>query len=93
LYRTRETIADEFERFQRISKYSGGLLPQSQAALVLGLSKQRVNRLVAVGRLHEHDFFGKNFITGADIADFKAKERRSGRPKGSEGNGEVLRVN
>jgi hypothetical protein len=93
LYRTRETIADEFERFHRISKYSGGLLPQTQAAVVLGLSKQRVNALVAAGRLHEHDFFGKNFIAGADIARFKATERRNGRPKALGKNGEVQHVN
>lgn len=92
LNRTPGNIAEEFERFQRIAKRWGGLLPQAQAAVVLGLTKQRVNALVATGQLHEHDFFGKNFIAGADIAKFKATERRNGRPKGSGKNGEVLRV-
>jgi len=92
LNRTPGNIAEEFERFQRVSKYSGGLLPQTQAAVVLGLSKQRVNALVTAGRLHEHEFFGKNFIAGADVADFKAKERRNGRPKGCGKDGEVQRV-
>jgi len=92
LNRTPGNIAEEFERFQRVSKYSGGLLPQAQAAVVLGLSRQRVNALVSAGRLHEHDFFGKDFIAGADIAEFKGIERRNGRPKGLTKNGEVQRV-
>ena len=81
LYRTPGNIAAEFVRFQRVSKFVGGLVPQAQAALVLGLSRQRVNDLVAAGRLREHDFFGKDFIAGKDIAEFKAKPRRSGRPR------------
>ncbi len=93
LNRTPGNIAEEFQRFQRVSKYSRGLLPQAQAAVVLGLSKQRVNALVVAGHLHEHDFFGKNFIAASDIAKFKAKKRRNGRPRGSGRNGEVLRVN
>ena len=81
LNRTPGNIADEFYRFQRASKFAGGLVPQAQAALVLGLSKQRINDLVAGGRLREHDFFGKNFIACSDIAEFRAKQRRSGRPR------------
>jgi hypothetical protein len=92
LNRTPGNIAEEFDRFQRVSKYSRGLLPQAQAAVVLGLSKQRINSLVGAGHLHEHDFFGKNFIAAADIAKFKAKDRPNGRPKGSGKNGEILRV-
>ena len=81
LNRTPETIADEFRRFRHVSRFVGGLVPQAQAALVLGLSKQRINDLVAGGRLREHDFFGKNFIACSDIADFQGKKRRSGRPR------------
>jgi hypothetical protein len=81
LNRTPGNIADEFYRFQQVSRFVGGLVPQAQAALILGLSKQRVNDLVAGGRLREHDFFGKNFIACSDIAKFQRKERRSGRPK------------
>jgi len=81
LNRTPGNIADEFYRFQHASKFFGGLLPQAQAASVLGLSKQRINDLVAAGRLREHDFFGKNFIACSDIAEFHSKQRRSGRPR------------
>ena len=81
LNRTPGNIADEFKRFQRVSKLVGGLVPQTQAAVILGLSKQRVNDLVNAGRLREHDFFGKDFIAGKDIAEFKQLRRRSGRPK------------
>jgi hypothetical protein len=81
LNRTPGNIADEFGRFQRVSTFVGGLMPQAQAALVLGLSKQRVNNLVAKGRLREHDFFGKNFVACSDIAKFQAEKRRSGRPR------------
>lgn len=81
LYRTPENVEYEFKRFQNASKYAGGLVPQSTAARILGLSKQRVNDLVADGRLREHDFFGKNFISCADIEAFKKLDRPSGRPK------------
>lgn len=81
LNRTPGDIDGEFQEFQHASKYGGGLLPQAQAAMILGLSKQRVNDLVAEGRLREHDFFGKNFISCADIEAFKKVDRPSGRPK------------
>jgi hypothetical protein len=81
LNRTPGNTEDEFRRFQHVARYSGGLLPQATAARVLRLSKQRVNDLVADGRLREHDFFGKNFISCADISAFKKLERKHGRPK------------
>jgi hypothetical protein len=81
LNRTPGNIQEEFNRFQHASKFARGLVPQAQAALILELSKQRVNDLVADGRLREHDFFGKNFIACSDIAKFQEKQRRSGRPK------------
>lgn len=55
-------------------------MPQAQAARILGLSKQRVNVLVAEGRLMEHDFFGKNFISCGDLSAFKKLARPAGRP-------------
>jgi hypothetical protein len=81
LNRTPGNIQEEFVRFQQISKHVGGLVPQAQAACILGLSKQRVNDLVTGGRLREHDFFGKNFIAAADLVAFQRLQRRSGRPK------------
>jgi hypothetical protein len=74
-------LEGEFQEFERASKWAGGLVPQAQAALILGLSKQRVNDLVAEGRLMEHDFFGKNFISCSDIKAFRKLTRPSGRPK------------
>jgi hypothetical protein len=81
LNRTPGNIREEFARFQMVAKHVGGLVPQAQAARILGLSKQRINDLVAGGRLREHDFFGKNFIACADIEKFQGQERPSGRPK------------
>lgn len=80
LNRTPGDLDGELREFQRASKYAGGLVPQAQAARILGLSKQRVNVLVAEGRLMEHDFFGKNFISCADISAFKKLVRPAGRP-------------
>jgi hypothetical protein len=81
LNRTPGNIQEEFGRFQHVSKFVGGLIPQAQAARVLGLTKQRVNDLVQAGRLREHDFFGKNFIAGSDIVAFQKLRRRTGRPR------------
>ena len=81
LNRTLGNTREEFLRFQQISKYTGGLVPQAQAAAVLGLSKQRINALIADGRLREHDFFGKNFISCRDLEEFQKEKRSGGRPK------------
>ena len=81
LNRTPGNIREEFARFQMVAKHVGGLVPQAQAARILGLSKQRINDLVAGGRLREHDFFGKNFIACSDIEKFQGLKRPSGRPK------------
>jgi hypothetical protein len=83
LNRTPGNIREEFARFQMVAKHVGGLVPQAQAARILGLSKQRINDLVAGGRLREHDFFGKNFIACSDIEKFQGRKRPSGRPRKS----------
>ena len=83
LYRNEKNIPSEFERFQHISKHEGGLIAKTHAALVLGVSKQRLGDLVGEKRLRQHDFFGKEFISCKDLAAFQKIERKTGRPKSS----------
>lgn len=81
LYRNEKNIGAEFERFRRVSESEGGLIAKAQAALVLGVSKQRVSDLVEEKRLRQHDFFGKEFISCKDLESFRKIERKTGRPK------------
>ena len=81
LYRNEKNIGAEFERFRLVSELEGGLIAKAQAALVLGVSKQRVSDLVEEKRLRQHDFFGKEFISCKDLESFRKIERKTGRPK------------
>jgi len=79
-HRTQEINQDEFDRYQQVCKAEGGLIGQAQAALVVGLSKQRLNALVESRQLRQHKFFNKEYITCKELADFRNRKRRSGRP-------------
>jgi hypothetical protein len=81
LYRTKDNIGAEFEWFRQASSEEGGLIAKAHAALVLGVSKQRIGDLVAEKRLREHEFFGKEFISCRDLEAFRKVERKTGRPK------------
>jgi len=81
LYRSKRSVKLEFKRFQQASKVVGGLLFPAQAAEILGLSRQRLNSLVASGILRQHNFFGRPYLAGEEISKFLEKERKTGRPR------------
>ncbi len=51
-----------------------------EAAVFLGLSRESVSRLVLVGKLPSQKFGRARLIREADLIDFKAIERKPGRP-------------
>ena len=78
-------------RFVEMNASLGGLFTRAQAALLLGVAKQRVAQLLDDGRLIEHEFRIEHeggesevvgrYISGAQIERYLAVERKpSGRP-------------
>lgn len=66
--------------FREMSTREGGLMPFATAAKFLGVSKQRVNELVAEGTLKPVEFAGKKWLTANQIEEFIKLNREAGRP-------------
>jgi hypothetical protein len=75
-----QKVWDTFQQLSQISKEKGMLMPQTFAAKVLDISKQRVNDLVKNGTLETFDVNGFPFVTEDSVVNYAKTERRSGRP-------------
>ena len=65
---------------QEVIAREGTLLPQSVAAEVLDVCKQRVTQLVQTKRLRTWEFLGKTWVCQSDLKDFVEGGRKNGRP-------------
>ncbi len=74
------TVWDIFYEMSRIVDEKGMLVPQTFAAKVLGISKQRVGQLADAGKLEAIEFNGTRFITENSLVDHAKTERKVGRP-------------
>ena len=66
--------------FREWGTRDGGLMPFATAAKLLGVSKQRVNDLVAEGTFKPVEFAGKKWLTANQIEEFIKLKREPGRP-------------
>ena len=66
--------------FREKCTQDGGLMPFATAAKFLGVSKQRVNDLVAEGTLKPVEFAGKKWLSANQIEEFIKLKREPGRP-------------
>jgi len=73
-------LLDQIRAFREMTTRDGGLLPFSTAARIMGLSKQRVNALVAEGTFKPVEFAGKKWLTADQIEEFIKLNREPGRP-------------
>lgn len=73
-------LLDMIRGFRELNSRDGGLLPFSVAAKLMGISKQRVNQLVAEGTLKPVEFAGKKWLSGNQIEEFIKLKREPGRP-------------
>jgi len=64
---------------QEVISREGTLLPQSVAAEVLDVCKQRVTQLVQTNRLRTWEFLGKTWVCQADLKKFVDGGRKNGR--------------
>ena len=64
--------------YQRDSEATGGLILQSQAALLLELSGARIAVLVNEGRFKVYEHFGKRLIGAEEVIAFGKMKRKAG---------------
>ncbi len=75
---SRAWIASEMALFKQLSAEHSGLTQPFMAALMLGLSRQRVHALIQTGHLRSFEVMGKTFISCTDLEEFAKLERDSG---------------
>jgi hypothetical protein len=69
-----------FAQFMELSSREKGLLLPAQAAIVLGVSNQRVLQLVEAGKFQSWEFFGKSYVSAREIEQRRSADVKSGRP-------------
>jgi excisionase family DNA binding protein len=52
----------------------------SQAAEILGISRQRFADMVKAGQIRQHNFFGREYVSSDDVTKLSKTERKPGRP-------------
>jgi hypothetical protein len=62
-------------------KEEDGLLNASQAAVLLGVSRERVHALMATGRLRRFSFCGQHYVSHRELSARRAADVKSGRPR------------
>ena len=81
LYRSKTSVTPEFRRFQAASKAAGGLMSGSQAAEILGISRQRFADMVKARQIRQHNFFGREYVSSQDVTKLAGAKRPPGRPR------------
>ncbi len=74
------TPMQEMREFMVIQKEEGALITQTQAALLLGVTKVRVGELVGLGRFTMWEFLGGKYVSFKQVAEYCRSARKSGRP-------------
>jgi predicted DNA-binding protein (UPF0251 family) len=75
-------VHQQYRRFMELSNTRGGMLTLSQAALIIGVSRQRVQQLAAEGRFTVTEILEGRYIFGDEVLAFALTNRKSGRPPG-----------
>jgi len=78
-------VRTKWEQLQEMSaeaEQHGGFVPPFIAAVLLDVSRQRVNAMMETGILKRYEYFGNPFVTVNDIAAYMNGDRRGvkGRP-------------
>jgi len=76
--KVRKGVLELAREFAAISQRQGGLIPQAMAATVLGVSRQRINQLVKEGTFSVWTFYGRPWLSQAEIVDFARLRRGEG---------------
>ena len=71
---------EKLSELRDLTERNGSFVPLTFAAKLLGISRQRTDELVRLGRLERIDCDGHVFITERSIVAFAKSERKAGRP-------------
>jgi len=74
------SVWEQFQAFQKAVAEHGALLPQGFAAELLGVSPQRVNQLIELGRLQVVSVHTSRLVTESSLIELAKTERKAGRP-------------
>ncbi len=72
---TRAWRVAEFNRFRKLSAKEGGLTNPIVAAVLLGVSRQRVHQLIETGHLRAFNVLGKNYVSCDGLEAFLQLDR------------------
>ena len=64
-----EFLKAESRKMTEYSKKEGALLPPAQAAAMLGISPQAINKRMREGSLRSYQVFGKTYLAGKQIEE------------------------
>jgi hypothetical protein len=70
----------ELEKFRAMQRDRNGLVTQSQAALILGVTPARVGQFCDSGQLERITIFDGKYVPADALLAFSKTERRNGRP-------------
>jgi hypothetical protein len=73
-------VWDTFQELRRLEQEEGMLIPVAYAAKVINVCRQRVDQLIADGRLSCHQVNGQRFVGGNSVEAYAKSERKAGRP-------------
>ncbi len=63
-------MQSQLERFSKASAQEHGLVNLTQGGVILGRSKQLVQRLVTQRRLTPFEFFGRTYLSVRELKEF-----------------------
>lgn len=72
-------VWDRFQEFSKAAEGKGVLLPARLAAEIIGVSRQRVQELMELGRLEVLELSGERFVTEESVVAYAKSERKAGR--------------
>src|SRR5262245_35022049 len=76
--RNNEHAWQHLEELRAIAKRNGLLLPCSFAAELLGVTRQRISKLLEMGKLTRVEINGQPCVTEKSVREYEAGDRRPG---------------
>ena len=82
---TFQLTRENLERMAQAQREEDGLLNFPQAAIILGVTRQRVGELTMLGLLRRFSFCGQHYVSFREIRARAASDVKAGRPPRSLG--------
>lgn len=73
-------MVEQFQKVKAITDEKGMIIPIELASRMAGVSRQRIDELIKLGRIERVDLDNHVYVTETSLVAFAASERLSGRP-------------